>query len=428
MTNRRNFLKQSTVALAGAVASPSLIQSCTILPSQKITMGMIGVGEHGCYYNLKAFLGMKDVKVLAVCDVDKNNLNRAKDAVDKAYGNKDCSTFGDFRELLLRTDIDAVMISTPDHWHVPIAILAAQAGKDICCEKPTLTVKEGRILCDVIKKTGVVYQTSIEDRALPVYVRMVELVRNGRIGELKNIHIELPQNAFGPKEADTTIMKPPKTLDYEMWLGPAPYKPYSQARIHWNFRWCFDYSGGKLTDWGTHLFDTAQWLNNTDRTGPTEINGKGKFYDHTVFDTAYELNLKYKYANGVNMFVKSGRIKIRCEGTEGWIESNKWRGALSASSKAILSSKLGTNDVHVYTDSGEHRNFIDCVKSRKECFVPVEVGHRIASALHLGNISMLLDRKIKWNPDTEECIDDEEANKMLSRESRAPWKLEKLVI
>lgn len=428
MTKRRDFLKQSTVALAGAIASPCFFQSCNISPSQKITIGMIGVGEHGFYHNLKTFLGMGDVEILAVCDVDKNNLTRAKNVVDKAYGNKDCRAYTDFRELLLRDDIDAVMISTPDHWHVPISILAAQTGKDICCEKPTLTVKEGRILCDVIKKTGVVYQTSIEDRALPVYVRMVELVRNGRIGKLKNVHIELPQNAFGPKTADATTMKPPKTLDYEMWLGPAPYKPYSPARIHWNFRWCFDYSGGKLTDWGTHLFDTAQWLNNTDRTGPTEIDGKGKFYDHPVYDTAHEFNVKYMYANGVNMFVKSGGIKIRCEGTEGWIESNKWRGELMASSKSILSSKPGSNDVRVYTASGEHRNFIDCVKSRKECFVPVEVGHRIASALHLGNISMLLDRNIKWDPEAENCIDDDEASGMLSRINRDPWKLENLVV
>jgi len=408
--------------------TPTVLRSNHVFPSGKLGIGMIGVGEHGLNHNTQAFLRMNDAKVLAVCDVDKNNLIKARDTVNNAYGNRDCKTFSDFRDLLLHPGIDAVMISTPDHWHVPISVMAAQAGKDICCEKPTLTVMEGRILCDIIKQTGVVYQTSIEDRTLPEYIRMVELVRNGKIGELKQIYIELPREAYGPDfSISTEVMPPPRELDYEMWLGPAPYKPYSPARIHWNFRWCFDYSGGKLTDWGTHLFDTANWLNNTDQTGPTEIVGNGKFYDHPVFNTACEFDVRYKYANGVNMIIKSGGIKIRCEGSEGWLQINKWRGELEASSDSILKSESGPHDISLYSASSEHRNFIDCVKSGKETFVPVETGHRIATALHLGNISMILNRKIEWDPVTERCIGDEDANQMLSRESRDPWKLESIV-
>lgn len=427
MIKRRDFIKNSGVAFGGLLASSAFLNSCNILPSQKITLGMIGVGGHGYGHNLKSFLRMKDVQVLAVCDVDKNNLMKAKNAVDKTYGNKDCSVYDDFRDLLLRPDIDAVMISTPDHWHVPISILAAQAGKDICCEKPSLTIHEGRALCDVIEKTGVIYQTSIEDRALSVYVQMVQMVREGRIGELKNIHIELPEKAFGPNfKLDTKPCKPPKELNYDMWLGPAPYQPYSPARTHWNFRWNFDYSGGKLTDWGTHLFDTANWINNTDKTGPAEIEGKGTFYEHPVFNTAYKFDIRYKYDNSVNMFVKSGGIKIRCEGSEGWIVSNRWKGKLESNKESII-SPVSSNDLDVYTAPSEHQNFIDCVKSRKECFVPAEVGHRIASALHMGNISMQLGRKLEWNSKKEQFIDDDQANKMLVRESRDPWKLENII-
>jgi predicted dehydrogenase len=390
---------------------------------------MIGTGGHGTGWNLPPFLGMGDVRVVAVCDVDRQRMLDAKKIVDDKYQNTDCATYDDFRDLIARKDIDAVMISTPDHWHVPISILAAQAGKDVICEKPTLTIIEGRVLCDVIKKHGTVYQTSIEDRAIPVYHRMAQLVRNGYIGELEKIVIRVPDDDVIKLHPASTETQPvPEGFNYDMWLGPAPEAPYSPGRCHWNFRWISDYSGGMLTDWGAHYVDTAQWANNSDRSGPISVEGKGEFLSGDIYNTANTFDLLYRYKNGVSMQVMSGGTSIGFQGTEEWIQCLGWRGELEASSKRILEVSLKDNDDELYTAESEHRNFIDCVKSRKETFVPVEVGHRTASVLHIGNIAMQLDRKLNWDPDNEAFVNDEEANALRERARRDPWKLEDLVI
>ena len=378
---------------------------------------------------MKAFLEFEDVRILAVCDIDSERREKAKKIVDSTYLNSDCASYNDFREVLVRPDIDAVMISTPDHWHVPISILAAQAGKDVICEKPTLTIQEGRILCDVMKKNNTMYQTSIEDRAIPVYHRMAELVRNGYIGELKKIIIRVPDDdVINLQPASTEKQAVPLGFDYDMWLGPAPEAPYSPGRCHWNFRWISDYSGGMLTDWGAHYVDTAQWANNSDHSGPISVGGKGEFLSGDIYNTANIFDLMYEYANGVTMQVYSGGTSIGFEGTEGWIQCLGWRGELEASKESILKAELKRGDTRLYTAASEHRNFIDCVKSRKETFVPVEAGHRTASALHIGNIAMKLGRKVNWDPEKEAFIDDDEANAMRSRVSRDPWKLENLVV
>jgi predicted dehydrogenase len=375
------------------------------------------------------FFRMEDVRVVAVCDVDRKRMLDAKKVVDEKYQNTDCATFDDFRDLLVRKDIDAVMISTPDHWHVPISILAAQAGKDVICEKPTLTISEGRTLCDVIKKNNTIYQTSIEDRAIPVYHRMAQLVRNGYIGELQKIIVRVPDaDVLQMHPASTETMPVPEGFNYDMWLGPAPEAPYSPGRCHFNFRWIDDYSGGMLTDWGAHYVDTAQWANDTERSGPVSCEGKGEFLSGDIYNTANNFDLNYEYANGVSMRIHSGGTAIGFEGTEGWIQCLGWRGDLEASNKSLLDLELKNSDDKLYTAESEHRNFIDCVKSRKETFVPVEVGHRTASALHIGNIAMLLGRKVNWDPQKEEFVNDDEANAMRTRESRDPWKPENLVV
>ena len=426
-SNRRNFIKSASGVSAGIIAAPFILKSCS--PSKQITIGMIGTGNHGTSWNLPPFLAMEDVRVMAVCDVDRQRMLDAKKIVDEKYLNKDCATYGDFRELLARQDIDAVMISTPDHWHVPISILAAQAGKDVICEKPTLTIKEGRILCDVMKKNNTIYQTSIEDRAIPVYHRMAQLVRNGYIGELQKIIIRVPDDDVIKLNPASTVTQPvPEGFDYEMWLGPAPEAPYSPGRCHWNFRWISDYSGGMLTDWGAHYVDTAQWANNSDQSGPIRVEGKGEFLTGDIYNTANTFDLMYQYRSGVSMQVMSGGTSIGFQGTEGWIQCLGWRGELEASKDSILNVELKGSDSTLYTAESEHRNFIDCVKSRKETFVPVEVGHRTASALHIGNIAMQLDRKVNWDPEKEAFINDAEANALRSRESRDPWKLENLVV
>ena len=426
-TTRRSFVRTATGISAGIFVAPLVFNSCT--PSGQITIGMIGAGGHAMDWNLPPFLAMDDVRVLAVCDVDKNRMLEAKKVVDEKYQNTDCAAFDDFRDLLERKDIDAVMISTPDHWHVPMSILAAQAGKDVICEKPTLTIAEGRVLCEVMKKNKTIYQTSIEDRAIPVYHRMAELVRNGYIGELKKIVVRVPDaNVLNMHPASTETMPVPDGFNYDMWLGPAPEAPYSPGRCHFNFRWISDYSGGMLTDWGAHYVDTAQWANNSDRSGPVSCEGKGEFLAGDIYDTANIFDLNYEYANGVAMRVHSGGTAIGFEGTEGWIQCLGWRGNLEASKQSILDVEIKRSDVRLYTAESEHRNFIDCVKSRKETFVPVEVGHRTATALHMGNIAMTLGRKVYWDPDKELFLNDDEANAMRSRTNRDPWKLEDIVV
>jgi len=426
---RRAFLKK-TAGIAGGMAlyfpyfvrSSALGRDGGVAASERITIGFIGVGNQGVKVNLKNFLGNTDAQVLAVCDVDTKRRNAARDMVNEEYGNKDCSDYNDFREILARDDIDAVMISTPDHWHVPIAIAAARAGKDIECEKPTLTVQEGRILCEVVKRYSCVFQWSTEDRSIEVYHRMCELVRNGRIGKLHTVRVGLPN---GPhKSGNPTPMPVPDGFDYDMWLGPAPWAPYTVDRCHYNFRWILDYSGGQFTDWGTHLLDVAQWGSNTEHTGPVEVLGKGRFWKDGLYNTAREYKLEYTYADGLKLFVNSGTLSIRFEGSEGWIGNHGWRGKLRSEPASIADSVIRPDEVHLYTcRAGEQRNFLDCVRSRKQCYFPPEKGQRCFAIAHIGNISILLGRKLKWNPDKEQFVNDEQANKMLSRSMRSPWHL-----
>ena len=412
----------SGLALPYVVRPSALGEAGYVAPSERITVGFIGTGGHGRAVNLQSFLANADAQAVAVCDVDLNNLNIAREMVNKKYGNSDCATYSDFREVLARDDIDAVMISTPDHWHVPISIAAAKAGKDVECEKPTLTVSEGRVLCDVMKRYGRVFQWSTEDRAVDVYHRMCELVRNGRIGKIHTIRVELPAGPDTP--GNPKPMTVPKGFDYDMWLGPAPWAPYTKDRIHWNFRWILDYSGGMLTDWGAHLLDGAQWGNDTEQTGPVEVEGKGKFWRDGLYNTAYEYHIEYRYADGVQLIVTSGTPSLRFEGSDGWIGNRGWRAPLQAEPKSILDSVIGPDEIHLYTcKAGEQRNFLDCVKSRKACYFPPEIGQRCFTIAHIGNISMLLGRKLRWDPDNERFVNDKEANRMLSRAMRSPWRL-----
>jgi predicted dehydrogenase len=426
--NRRSFLKRAAGASVAAVGFPYLVRSSalgnagSVAPSERITLGFIGTGDHGRNVNMKNFLVNADAHALAVCDVDPVNLNIARDMVNEKYGNTDCATYSDFREVLARDDIDAVMISTPDHWHVPISIAAAKVGKDVECEKPTLTIAEGRVLCETMQRYGRIFQWSTEDRSVDVYHRMCELVRNGRIGKVHTIRVELPSGPDTP--GDPTPMPVPDGFDYDMWVGPAPWAPYTKGRCHWNFRWILDYSGGQLTDWGAHLLDGAQWGNDSEHTGPVEVEGKGKFWPDGLYNTAIEYHIEYKYADGVQLIVTSGTPSLRFEGSEGWIGNRGWRAPLQAEPKSILDSVIGPNEIHLYTcQAGEQRNFLDCVKSRKDCYFPPEIGQRCFTVAHIGNISMLLGRKLRWDPDNEQFINDEQANRMLSRAMRSPWRL-----
>ena len=422
---RRRFLKVTAGAAALTGAIPSLVPARLLgadAPSNKITVGFIGVGDHGTGWNLSYYLKNNAARVIAVCDVDDNHLFRAKETVDDRYGNEDCFQTKDFREILARKDIDAVMISTPDHWHTIISLLAIQAGKDVQCEKPTLCIREGQVLTRAVRKHRTVFQTSTEDRGVPEYHRMAELVRNGRIGKLQRIEVLLPKQPTVP--GDPTPQPVPKVLDYEMWLGPAPFAPYTKDRVHYNFRWIWDYSGGIICDWGAHLFDTAQWANDTEHSGPVEIEGTGTYWSGGLFNTVKDYDVTFRYANGVVMTCKPGNPSIKFIGADGWVGNTGWRGPVEASSKEILESKIGPNEIHLYTNPAlEHDDFLKCVKSRKDPYFPVDIGHRVSSICHLANISIKLGRKLRWDPDKEQFPQDPEANKWLDRPRRSPWQL-----
>jgi predicted dehydrogenase len=429
---RRAFLKG---AGALALAAPTLISGSALglegrpAPSNRITMGCIGLGGEGLGKNTRAFCGQSDAQVLAVCDVDPQHLAEGKHVVEAAYAGamksgeyKGCDTYADFREVLARPDIDGVMVSTPDHWHVPISLMAIRAGKDVQCEKPSLTIQEGRVLSDTVRRHGTVFQWSTEDRAMGCHHRMAELVRNGRIGKLQRILVGLPGGPGSPGNA--TPQPVPPGFDYEMWLGQAPWAPYCSDRIHWNFRWINDYSGGMLTDWGAHLMDTAQWGNDTEHSGPVEVEGKGKSHRDGLWNSFYDFEIRYRYATGVEMLVHSHGVMLRFEGTDGWVGNNGWLGQVEASSKAILNSVIGPGEVKLYTNpAGEHRDFLDCVKSRRDPYFPAEIGHRCFTVLHIGNISMWTGRKLAWDPAKEQFVGDAEANRYLARSMRSPWRL-----
>jgi len=349
--SRRRFLARAAAAATAGLAAPWIIPSAVLggqsrpAPSERITLGFIGLGGQGIGRNLQMFLGQPDAEPVALCDVDRRRVQAALETVRRRRGEKaTCFLTGDWREVIDRPEIDAVAISTPDQWHVPMSVAAVRAGKDVICEKPTLTIAEGRILADTVARYGAVFQTATEDRALPIYHRIAELVRNGRIGKLQRIFVQLPA---GPGNPGDPRPKPlPEGLDWDMWLGPAPWKPYRQGLHMFHWRWNRDYSGGQLTDWGAHLIDTAQLANDTERSGPIEVEGVGKRHETGLYDTFFDYHLVYRYANGVVMHVDSGGTGIRFEGTDGWVGNRSWMQPLEASSPEILQSKIGPDEIH----------------------------------------------------------------------------------
>jgi myo-inositol 2-dehydrogenase / D-chiro-inositol 1-dehydrogenase len=419
---RRSLLRGGLAAAAVPYFVPARLLG-NDAPSNKITVGMIGTGSHGTDYNLWRYLAQPDARVLAVCDVDSGRMQKAKHIVDARYGNTDCAMTKDFREILARKDIDAVMISTPDHWHTLMSVMAVRAGKDVQCEKPTYSIDEGKILNREVRKHKRVFQTSTEDRSLGHYRRMVELVRNGRIGKVRRVEVILPKHPQVP--GDPTPQPVPPELDYDMWLGPAPQAPYTKDRVHYTFRWIEDYSGGIICDWGTHLFDTAQYALDVERSGPVEVEGTGTYWEGGLFNTVKDYDVTYRYADGVTMTCRPGTPSIRFVGTDGWVGNEGWDAPVQASSPEILNAKIGSDEFRV-TDNpaGEHRDFLDCVKSRKDPYFPVDIGHRVSTVCHLGNIAIKRGRKLKWDPQAEAFVGDEQANNMCKvRQMRKPWSL-----
>ena len=427
--SRRSFLRTAAAA-AGALGFPALIPAGARgadgrpAPSNRITVGCIGVGGMGTG-NMHSFLGLSDVQVVAVCDVHAGAAARAKEAVDGRYGNRDCAVFRDFRELVARGDIDAVSIATPDHWHALPAIAAARAGKDIYCEKPMAhTLREGRAIADAVRRHGRIWQTGSWQRSQRDFRFACELVRNGRVGRVHTIEVGLPSDGTAARAVPWRREAPPAELDYEFWLGPAPALPYMPEFASFNWRWNRAFGGGSILDWCGHHVDIAHWGMGWDLTGPVELEGRGEFQGEGIFDTAHRYRITTKYRDGT-VLVMAGNDGL-AGGTK-WIGDRGWvrvdRGVLEAEPKDLLREQFGSDEIRLFDSPGHHRNFIDCVRSRRATITPAEVAHRSASAGHLGQIAMLTGRKLRWDPDAETFADDAGATQLLGHAMRSPWAL-----
>ncbi|SUS06564.1 conserved hypothetical protein [uncultured Defluviicoccus sp.] len=441
--SRRRFLRTATGAAGAALTGPLILPAGLFgasdrpAPSNRINIGLIGTGRQGLLINLPMLLNEDDVQVVAVCDVDAWRMNEAKTKTDAFYADaqtsgayKSCAVHRDFRELLARTDIDAVMISTPDHWHVPIAMAAARAGKDILCEKPiSRNVAEGRKLADLMVQTKRVFRVDSEFRTSRRFHDPAQWVRNGRIGRLTRIITTVPVEVdMGPQPE----MPVPSELDYDLWLGPAPFAPYTLHRVHPRMDatgrpgWiCIrDYADGQLATWGAHLNDIAMWANDTERTGPVEIEGTGKFPPpENLWNTLREFSVDMTFANGVKLTCKSGDLPaLRFEGTEGWIDIPTGTGRTTASSESLLKWKPGPNDLTLPSKRTEKRDFLDCVKTRGPTMCDAECGHRVSTLVFLAQAAIRCGRKLRWDPVKEEIIGDDEARRFLQpKPARAPW-------
>jgi len=425
--NRRQFLRQAAGASAAAVGFPYLVESSAlglagaVAVSNRIVMGAIGVGGQGTrhvgggiWVQGGGFLSKPEVQFVAVCDVNANNRNRARDIVNKHYGNNDCASYNDFRELVARGDIGAVLVATPDHWHVLTSIAAVKAGMDVYCEKPlSLTIRQARELSNTVKRYGRIFQTGTQQRSWREFRFVCELVRNGYIGEVKSITV----NVGGPPQwsCNAPAEPEPEWLDWDMWLGPAPWRPYTSKIAPGGWMGYRDYSGGEMTNWGAHMFDTAQWAMGMDESGPVEIIPPDGG-DYKV--------LTYKYANGTIMT----RDKISREvpgvlftGTEGKIEVS--REHLITEPESLVRQKLGPDEIHLYESKNHPDNFLQCIKTRERPASDAEVGCRSITVCHLGNIAYWLKRPLRGDPEKEQFLNDAEADKMKARAMRAPWRL-----
>jgi len=429
-SSRREFLKWTATSL-GAAAAPYVVpssvlgaQAGAVSPSERVTMGIIGCGGRGSDV-MGHFLRQKDVQWLAVCDARRERQRAGKQMADGRNGNADCATYTDFREMIARPDLDGVLIATGCHWHALASIYAARAGKDIYCEKPsTLTVAEGRAMVETMKRYGTVYQAGHQRRSVDSFRFMAEVVRKEMIGKLKRVYMEVWETGPIAPEAPQPV---PPGFDYEMWLGWTPWHPYTNARVRgWTNFW--DTGGGNMVDMGCHWNDTAQFVLQRDDTGPVEYEGEGVFPPPGAFS---EVNVRGEwratYADGVKLVMRQiGPFEaryIRFEGTDGWVQLVDGTNTVTAEPASIL--KMRGISAKGWGDAGDHvRNFLDGVKSRNPMTTcHPESAHRATSIGHLGNIAIRLGRKIRFDPKTERIIGDPEADRMLGRPLRPPWRL-----
>jgi predicted dehydrogenase len=436
---RRDFMR-SVVGGAAVAGFPTIIPSSAlgadgaVAPSEKIVMACIGVGGMGGGH-VRGFLQHADVRVAAICDVREATRNRSRDVVNSYYKNNACAVYNDFREVLARKDIDAVLIATPEHWHTPIAIEAARHGKHMYCEKPIgVSVAEAKALRAAIKRYGVVFQEGCQQRSDQGYRHACELSRNGRIGQLQTVMIGSAGPGVITRLPEQKPEPVPAGFDYDMWLGPAPYVPYTPERVARTWMMIHDYGLGSLGGaWGIHDVDMAQWVTDNDYTTPIETEGEGIFYDD-IRDAAHTWTVEHKYASGVRVIhMDLGTAKKRAEqfnfgsmasmifGTEGWIYIS--RQGMRTKPESLMREVIGPNEKKVIVSNDHRRNFLDAIRTGEQTIANVESAAHGEMVNQQADIAMRLKRKVRWDPVKEEFIDDERANRMLARPMRSPWRI-----
>jgi predicted dehydrogenase len=416
ITRRELLRRTGRGAALGALGLPLLRGSArAVAPSETIGLGIVGTGDLGRNHHLRIALGRPELRVVALCDVDRGHLEAAREL----EGGK-AAVYTDFRDLLDNRDVDAVLVATPDHWHALVTIAACQAGKDVYCEKPlSLTVAEGRAMVAAARRYGRIVQTGSQQRSDERFRWACELVRNGRIGELRHVVTVLGD---GPVVDWEEPRDPPADLDWDLWLGPAPRERYSPGRCHYTFRWFYDYSGGKPTDWGAHHNDIAQWAIGSELSGPVEVEGRAVFPAAGISDTPVRFDARFRYASGVTLECTSdGENGVTFQGSEGRIFVS--RSTIEADPPEVLDTPPGAGPLRLRESRDHHQDWIDCIKSRELPICDVAIGHRSATVCHLANLAFRLGRKLRWDPENERFVGDEEANRLLSRPMRPPWSL-----
>lgn len=431
MIQRRDFLLR---AAAPAIVPARVFAQGNARPSNRIALGMVGVGRMGSGH-LRAFLGRPDVRVAAICDVSQERRERAKAQVDAAYGDRSCAVYNDFRELMARPDIDAICNATTEHWHGLVAIEAARRGKHLYSEKPmTMTVAESHAVRKAVLEAGVVFQHGTQQRSGRDYRHTVELAWNGYIGEVKSFTVcgtGGTKNTVGPE----VIKDPPPGFDYDLWLGPAPWIPYSDERVSLLWQEITDYAYGHIDGmWGVHDIDIAQWLLAADAANPVEVEATGLFLDD-MRDSVYSWTAEHKYANGARL-IHCDRVSARrrapqfslintmsslVEGTEGWILVSRRGMVTHPASLATLTIKPHEKRAPLSDD--HKRNFLDAIRTGQPTISTLESAVRDTATVHQALAALKLRRRLRWDDKAERFADDPQANTLLSRPMRTPWSL-----
>jgi predicted dehydrogenase len=453
MQTRRDFLKLS-VGAAAAIGFPTIVPASVFgqtAPSNRINVGAIGVGRISRAHDLPGIWQFDQARIMAVCDLDAKRVEAGKTLVNGYYSKKTgkpydgVTGYHNYHELLANKDIDAVVISTPDHQHAILAVDAVHAKKDVYLQKPaSLTIAEGRAMSNAVMASGQILQVGSQQRSWKQFHRACELVRNGRIGEIKHVEIGLPGDPGGP---DAPAMPIPQNLNYDAWLGSTPEVYYTEIRVHPQDGFsrpgwlrCEQFGAGMITGWGAHHVDTAHWGMNTEYTGPVEVWGTAEFPTHGLWDVHGKFLTHAVYANGVTMDI-SGDFPngIKFYGSEGWIfvtrdemvtptdpggKAAEAPQPLVANNPKILDSAIGPGEIHLYESADQHGNWLDCIKSRKAPIAPAEIGHRACSTCLIHHIAMKTKRKLFWDPVKEHFKNDDDANCMLSRPQRAPYMMD----